>query len=84
MFLVAAAMVSAWLITVANLPDELIALLQPFMDSPTLLLIVIMLLVIAVGLPRRLGPHRHASRTLPRLCARTACGFHLSRKSKTS
>ncbi|MFM8823070.1 MAG: TRAP transporter large permease subunit, partial [Limnohabitans sp.] len=33
MFLVAAAMVSAWLITVANLPAELIALLQPMLDT---------------------------------------------------
>jgi tripartite ATP-independent transporter DctM subunit len=49
MFLVAAAMVSAWLITVANVPGEIVALLQPFMDSPTLLLIVIMLLTMFVG-----------------------------------
>jgi tripartite ATP-independent transporter DctM subunit len=33
MFLVAAAMVSAWLITVANMPAEVTALLQPFMDN---------------------------------------------------
>jgi TRAP-type C4-dicarboxylate transport system permease large subunit len=39
MFLVAAAMVSAWLITVANLPAQLVELLQPLLDSPTLLLI---------------------------------------------
>jgi tripartite ATP-independent transporter DctM subunit len=32
MFLVAAAMVSAWLITVANLPAQLISLLQPLLD----------------------------------------------------
>jgi TRAP-type transport system large permease protein len=56
MFLVAAAMVSAWLITVANLPAELIALLQPLMDSPTLLLIVIMLIVIAVGTAMDMTP----------------------------
>jgi tripartite ATP-independent transporter DctM subunit len=56
MFLVAAAMVSAWLITVANLPAELIKLLQPFMDSPTLLLIMIMLLVMAVGTAMDMTP----------------------------
>ena len=56
MFLVAAAMVSAWLITVANLPAELIALLEPLMDSPTLLLIVIMLIVIAVGTAMDMTP----------------------------
>ena len=49
MFLVAAAMVSAWLITVANIPAELVGLLQPFMDNPTLLLLAIMVLVMAVG-----------------------------------
>jgi TRAP-type transport system large permease protein len=35
MFLVAAAMVSAWLITVAQLPDQVINLLQPFLDTPS-------------------------------------------------
>jgi tripartite ATP-independent transporter DctM subunit len=49
MFLVAAAMVSAWLITVANLPGQLVALLEPLLDNPTLLLFVIMLVVIVVG-----------------------------------
>ena len=34
MFLVAAALVSAWLITVAELPGQVTALLKPFMDSP--------------------------------------------------
>ncbi len=49
MFLVAASMVSAWLITIADIPSQVIGLLQPFMDNPTLLLIVIMLLVMVVG-----------------------------------
>ena len=49
MFLVAAAMVTAWLITIADLPSQLIDLLQPFMDNPTLLLVVIMLIIVAVG-----------------------------------
>jgi tripartite ATP-independent transporter DctM subunit len=56
MFLVAAAMVSAWLITVAQIPAELVSLLQPFMDHPTLLLIAIMLLVIAVGTAMDMTP----------------------------
>jgi TRAP-type transport system large permease protein len=38
------------------LPAELIALLQPLMDSPTLLLVVIMLLVIAVGTAMDMTP----------------------------
>src|SRR5205085_2041267 len=49
MFLIAATMVSAWLITVADIPAKTIALLQPFMDSQTLLLAMIMVLVMAVG-----------------------------------
>lgn len=56
MFLVAAAMVSAWLITVANLPAELTALLQPLLDRPTLLLIVIMLVTMAVGTAMDMTP----------------------------
>ena len=49
MFLVAAAMVSAWLITVANLPGELVALLQPLLDNPRLLMLTIMLITMIVG-----------------------------------
>jgi len=49
MFLVAAAMVSAWLITVANLPAQVVALLQPLLDSPRLLMLAIMVLTIVVG-----------------------------------
>lgn len=56
MFLVAAAMVSAWLITVANLPQELIALLQPFLDRPTLLMVIIMLVTMAVGTAMDMTP----------------------------
>ena len=56
MFLVAAAMVSAWLITVANLPQELIALLQPFLDRPMLLMFIMMLIVIAVGTAMDMTP----------------------------
>jgi tripartite ATP-independent transporter DctM subunit len=49
MFLIAAAMVSAWLITVANLPATVTALLQPLLGQPVLLMAAIMLLVLAVG-----------------------------------
>ncbi len=56
MFLVAAAMVSAWLITVADIPRQLIGLLQPLIDQPTLLMIAIMLLVIAVGTAMDMTP----------------------------
>ena len=56
MFLVAAAMVSAWLITVAQLPDQVIALLKPLLDSPTLLLIAMMVLVMVVGTAMDMTP----------------------------
>jgi TRAP-type transport system large permease protein len=49
MFLVAAAMVSAWLITVANLPAQVVTLLQPLLDSPRLLMLAIMVLTMVVG-----------------------------------
>jgi tripartite ATP-independent transporter DctM subunit len=49
MFLVAAAMVSAWLITVANIPAEVAKMMAPFMDNKMLLMVVLMLLVIVVG-----------------------------------
>jgi TRAP-type transport system large permease protein len=56
MFLVAAAMVSAWLITVAQLPDQLVSLLQPLLDSPKLLMFAIMVLVIVVGTAMDMTP----------------------------
>ena len=56
MFLVAAAMVSAWLITVADLPSKVIALLEPFMGNQTLLLIAIMVLCMLVGTAMDMTP----------------------------
>jgi tripartite ATP-independent transporter DctM subunit len=56
MFLVAAAMVSAWMITVANLPAELVSLLQPLLNQPTLLLVVIMLITMLVGTAMDMTP----------------------------
>jgi len=49
MFLVAAALVSAWLITVAELPGQVVALLKPFMGSPLLLQLAMQVLVVIVG-----------------------------------
>jgi TRAP-type transport system large permease protein len=49
MFLVAAAMVSAWLITVANIPAEVARLLEPFMANKTLLMLVMMVIIVIVG-----------------------------------
>ncbi len=49
MFLVAAALVSAWLITIANIPAEVGAMLGPLIEYKTLLMAAMMLLVIVVG-----------------------------------
>ncbi|RDJ25401.1 L-dehydroascorbate transporter large permease subunit [Bosea caraganae] len=49
MFLVAAALVSAWLITIADIPGEVARLLGPLIDNKTLLMLAMMLLVIVVG-----------------------------------
>lgn len=49
MFLVAASMVASWLITVADLPGEVVKLLEPFMGNKTLLMFMMMALVFVVG-----------------------------------
>jgi tripartite ATP-independent transporter DctM subunit len=49
MFLVAAALVSSWLITVSEIATQVVDLLQPFMGSPILLMFAIMVLVVIVG-----------------------------------
>jgi tripartite ATP-independent transporter DctM subunit len=49
MFLVAAAMVSAWLITVANIPTEVANMLAPLMTNKTLLMLAMMALIVVVG-----------------------------------
>ncbi|KRC83312.1 L-dehydroascorbate transporter large permease subunit [Achromobacter sp. Root83] len=56
MFLIAAAMVSAWLITVADLPAKIVDLLQPFMGNKILLMAAIMVLVMVVGTAMDMTP----------------------------
>ncbi|TWO71783.1 TRAP transporter large permease subunit [Caenimonas sedimenti] len=56
MLLVAAAMVSAWMITVANLPAELVSLLKPLLDRPMLLMIAMMLITMIVGTAMDMTP----------------------------
>jgi len=56
MFLVASALVSAWLITSANIPAEIGEMIQPLIDRPTLLLAAIMVLVLVVGTALDLAP----------------------------
>lgn len=49
MFLVAAALVSSWMITIAGLTAQISSLVAPFADNPLLLMSVIVLLVLVVG-----------------------------------
>ena len=56
MFLVGAAMVADWLITVAQLPQQLAEALAPLVDRPLLLMLVIMILVFLVGMVMDLVP----------------------------
>lgn len=49
MFLVATAMVSAWLITIAEVANQITDLVKPFMGNQTMLLIALMLIVVIVG-----------------------------------
>ncbi len=56
MFLVAAALVSAWLITAADIPGELGELISPLIERPKLLMFTIMVLVLIVGTALDLAP----------------------------
>jgi len=56
MFLVGCAMVAAWLITVAQLPQQLATLLGPLVAHPRLLMLCIMILVLLVGMVMDLAP----------------------------
>jgi len=55
-FLIAAALVSAWLIATSEVPEQVSRMLQPFMSSPVLLMFVIMVLVVVVGTALDFGP----------------------------
>ena len=56
MLLAGTAMVSAWLITVADLPGQLAELLSPFMDNKILLMAMIMVVVVIVGTAMDMTP----------------------------
>lgn len=49
MFLVAAASLSGYMITIADIPSEVQGLLEPFSGDPRLLMLAIMVLVVIVG-----------------------------------
>ncbi|MFA9441817.1 SLC13 family permease, partial [Uliginosibacterium sp. sgz301328] len=52
----AASMVSAWLITLADIPGQVIEIMQPFMGNRILLMFVLMILVFVVGTALDLAP----------------------------
>lgn len=56
MFLAAAAMVSGWLMTVGQIPQIVSNLLQPLIDNPLMLMLVINLIVILVGMAMDVTP----------------------------
>ncbi|QPB42282.1 TRAP transporter large permease subunit [Rodentibacter haemolyticus] len=56
MFLVAAANVTGWLITIAELPQMMTEFLEPLIDNQTLLLVVIMISVFIIGMVMDLTP----------------------------
>lgn len=56
MFLVAAAMVSSYMITLADLPAELVGLLEPVMDEPRLLMFALLVILTLVGTVMDLTP----------------------------
>lgn len=55
-FMVASALVAAWLITIADLPGQMVELLEPFMHSPRLLMLIIMLIIVAIGMAMDMAP----------------------------
>ncbi len=57
MFLVASAMVAAWMITVADLPAQVVGLLKPLLDTPKLLMFALMILVLMVGMALDMTPN---------------------------
>jgi TRAP-type transport system large permease protein len=56
MFLVASAMFTSYMITLADLPGEIISLLEPVLDHPKLLMAAIMILLTLVGTAMDLTP----------------------------
>ncbi|MDP3669528.1 MAG: TRAP transporter large permease subunit [Telluria sp.] len=56
MFLCAGALVSSYMVTLADLPSQVIGLLAPLMDNPRVLMGAVMLLLLAVGTVMDLTP----------------------------
>src|SRR5258705_13755903 len=56
MFLVAAALVSSWLITVSEIATQVVDLLRPFMGNQMMLMFAIMMIVVIVGTALDMAP----------------------------
>jgi len=56
MFLVASAMVAAWMITIADLPGTVVEILEPMMDSPRLLMLLIVTIIVIIGMAMDMSP----------------------------
>lgn len=56
MLLAAAALATSWFISIADLSGIVLGVVEPLIDHPTILLVVIMLLIIAVGAALDMGP----------------------------
>jgi tripartite ATP-independent transporter DctM subunit len=56
MLIVAASMVVAWLITIAEIPGQVTAMMQPFIHNKLLLMTLLMMLVFVVAVPLDLAP----------------------------
>lgn len=56
LFLFAASSVTGYLITLAEIPDQLLTLLEPLIESPTTLIVVIMFINLLVGMVMDLPP----------------------------
>ena len=54
--LVAAALVSSWLITVSEIATQVVDLVRPFMGNQMLLMLAIMVLVVIVGTALDMAP----------------------------
>jgi len=57
MFLVGGAMVSAWLITVADLPGQLVGLLGGLLESPKLFMLAVVLITLVIGTSMDMTPN---------------------------
>ena len=56
MFLVAASAISSWVMTVANIPVLVSNLLSPFVDTPRLLMVIILGLILLIGTTMDVNP----------------------------